>query len=821
MAIIKLTKGRRSLDLLSGRYLVANDFVPPSVEIVPQFANGTSANKFGGGEKVGERATNREWTFGVEIKTTQSVAEVARALSDLASFLSMAGDKTEPLYLEYRDNSNVAMEPLWGQYGANLRYEIVHATVPQINEAYPILFVGQTALPACPITLTIKPYATGLKQRLASALGGVLQDTWGTTDGQSRGLMVRRAVTNKMTNPVFGNSTWNTGWTADASLTASQNTNSMYLLPDTINSAKLVSRAANQRYYQSINVASTSTHVFVALIMLPDGGTPSSSDCVLFYNVALTTTFTSKGNGLWEMRAAAAGINAATNTGVEVKSGRAIYLIGYMCNLAGAHFFPLAWGDQLGVAWTGTAHNSTSTVTAGRVRVTVAPDSFEISRGAIRACVNWYISDSLATDNYFFSCGSTSLRAWFQGSDNTIQFTDGTNTASSAAITFSAGDKNVFEFAWGTSGLVVYRNGVSIATSGTYTPPALPSYVYIGSDDSAANHIAAFITGFAIYDYAPTATEVLADYTNILPILSDGQMLETVPYLWTKDGDDVVDNAQTSSKNFFCVCDGIPGSVDAMTEIDLIISSTTTGGLILSRWDIPFYYDPGTLMFKDVGGGVDAGANDGNSSSVGPVTTTDFGIATFTAFSYFLYRLLESKELYGEVRLSDAGSNLMLKLVLVLGNTAKTIENEYRNVTSNASMRLLLTNPISLPSLFSMGIPSGITFDSNFKFQAYAKRSSGSTNVTMDYVALFPRPFINLAAVGTTTEYFINGSIALSADGAKNIQEFAQVTGDIIELAPGKVNVLLSLTGNSSVNPDPSYTITYSFLKVTPRYSLL
>src|SRR3972149_5980686 len=46
-ATIKLVKGVKSLDLMAGRYLVAEDFVPPAPATRPTLARGSSANRFG------------------------------------------------------------------------------------------------------------------------------------------------------------------------------------------------------------------------------------------------------------------------------------------------------------------------------------------------------------------------------------------------------------------------------------------------------------------------------------------------------------------------------------------------------------------------------------------------------------------------------------------------------------------------------------------------------------------------------------------------------------------------------------------------------
>jgi hypothetical protein len=51
----------------TGRYGLALDFTPPIQTIDIYTAGGTSANPYGGAQKVGERAGNRPFTFGIRL----------------------------------------------------------------------------------------------------------------------------------------------------------------------------------------------------------------------------------------------------------------------------------------------------------------------------------------------------------------------------------------------------------------------------------------------------------------------------------------------------------------------------------------------------------------------------------------------------------------------------------------------------------------------------------------------------------------------------------------------------------------------------------
>src|SRR3990167_5237612 len=191
-ATARLVRGTRSLTISSGRYALGRDFAPPDVSLEPNIATGTSANRSGGGVKVGERALDRDWTFSIHIQFCQSEREVTQAARDLRDFLLSAGDESEPLYLEYRASPDTPL-PLWGQ--GVLRYEIIHGRF-SLSDMYATSSFRGRELPTCPVVLRVKPLAEGLPQRLASAKGGVVLDTYGTTDGAARGVMVCTAASN-------------------------------------------------------------------------------------------------------------------------------------------------------------------------------------------------------------------------------------------------------------------------------------------------------------------------------------------------------------------------------------------------------------------------------------------------------------------------------------------------------------------------------------------------------------------------------------------------------------------------------------------------
>lgn len=725
------TRGNYSLALTTGRYRLADTFTPPAFAAQPLFAPGTAANRRGA-SLVSTRPVNREFAFDLHIEGN-SHAEIARAAADVQAFLDAAGDDALPVYFEVRPVGEVP-PPLWGAFGANYRYEVVFGSVT-LPEAYGSAYLRDTALPGCRVALTLRPFALGSQQRLASAVGRLHEDTLGALDGASRGLHVGSSLTNKMTNPVFGSVTYSTGWTADASLTASENRDPRYLMNPFMSSAKLISRAANQEFYQSINVGNTNTHTFVAVVARPDLSTPSSSDVVLFYSSTLTTTFTELGNGLWLLTATAAGINASTNTGVQVLNGRAIYLMYYGCFETSAGWVYPLWGDLLGCAFSGTAHASTSTVTAGRVRLPIYDDTFNVAQWTIRMVVRWKVPNTHSANMQFFSLGSTNIRALFNAADDTFRLSDNTSTITTSAQTFAAEEEMVLHFvAIPGTGMIVYVNGVSVGTAATYTPPALGTYIYIGTDDTATTHLQAVIMDFAVFDVGLTAAQVLSDYNNIAQVMADGQRLGGVPWLWTKDGDDVVDNANDSGRNNFALVGGIPGSAPAEYLLHVNSSADDVAGdpYYLNAFAAPVNIKVDEVLFLDLSGTVSAGQAGGEVTTVS-VTTADSDTLGSRPASTPLWvsRLLANLEEFGRrtvlVRLADAGSGL--RIAGRHSYSGATLTTEWKSISTSATQQVYATPEMVMVS----GSPSKLASTTG---RVIFRRSAGTANVTADYFQL-------------------------------------------------------------------------------------
>lgn len=813
---LKLIKGGRTLDLMSGRY--KTDFTPPDVALTPLIASGTSANRYGGGTLIDAQAQDRSVSMTAHVRGATD-SEVARGVADLRAMLSLAGDTSEPLYLQYHPNSDVP-EPLWGQ--RSIYYEIVFANSAQIGPSYSVANIrSRQANVDC--ALTVKPYAVGKKQQLALASGGVGEDIYGSPLGQSRGLQVSTVSPtggNEITNPVFGHSTYTNDWTLDASLDSLQNTDPKFVLWGTVNSIRLTSRSTSQRVRMAINTGETNTHTWSCYAKLPDGSAVTSTHVVLFYSVALTTTYTSVGDGWYRLTSSGAGINAATNTGAEVKNGYTVYLTGFQMEES-AVATPLMYGDLLGCAWAGTAHDTASTRAVGMCKVPVNIDSFRPGDMSVRLVVKFFCTDTFSTNIVFFDArdagaGGSGPVIYFAAAGDDFRLDFGGVSIDSAAQTFAVGDIITLHIVGDeTGGIIIYKNGVSIASSGSFNPSVLASYFFIGSDYLSTSIGPVTIMDCSTWDVALTAAQVLADYTNIAQVVADDQRVGAIPYLWTKDGDGIVDNCDGSvsgtARDNYCVVNGIPGSSPALTVINATMS--TSGATIhLSNLDTDSFFTPDGTIFNDVNGTADVGTSSDDAYNAVSVSTSETTVSSID-ITERVYRMIAGRDVYALARIADASTTATARLSILNDG----IVSDWVDIP-NTTLAIALIGPIAFPSIDTLGINDGLNL-TGILYKVRCIRSSGTANVNIDYALFVPRPLYKIVPPTSSVVTFVYTSRNAQARmlvSASTAYELAQTTGDTIEFVPGKYNILFSIQSTAVTD-----TLTYNSVKVSPRYMLL
>lgn len=815
--VLKLTRDGHELNLAELPFRPDEGFVPPTTAVDAMLAAGPSMNQYGGSRKTFERAGDVLWNLPLRI-IGDGAPQINAEAGKLAAWLASAGDASNPLLVEHRSHAAIEREPLWGQYGANNRFEVIHADTPVPDNSYGVGTLRERHL-LFDCQMRLAPFYRRKRQRLASATGGIIEDRIATDDGRVRGLRVPAAATNKMTNPIFGHSTWNNGWTATASLTATEETRDAFVLFG-LSSARLTARSTSQRVYQDIDVANTNTHTLSCYVKLPDGTEPDETDLQLYYGSAQTTTFRYVGDGWYLAIASFAGVASSTQTGIEVKNGRTVTADGFMLSET-AYAVPLAYGEQLGCAWTGTAHASTATRTAARVRIAVG-DALSYAQGMVRLV--WVPDrdyDDYSADGVLFSDGTMILH-WDQA-NNRFEFTDGTNTAVSAALTFTAGDVFILHAVYSPAGgLELYAQGSRIAINTTYSPPAAGSYLYIGTSSSAGSHAGGTFRSFETYDYAPTPGEISADAVALHGLASTAQRVGAIPWLWTGDGDDVVDNADDGTYTNWIVVGGIDGDAPAITEMAMTVGAWGQfglgGRLRVSNFTTPVYVPVTDNFYGEADGTVDANSSNGEyrTDSVNDTAWRNtFRIINIGA-SY--YRYFRGKEIYFLFRALDTGSDLRMKAVLQMSGL-EDIETDARSITiGSGAFAHYISDPIVIPDAWFVATTRKLSLSGG----PYFIRTTGTDDLSVDFVQLMVRPLMYLYQ---NTSGYYSGVFYHSERGQYNYGSGSALgppvglRGDRVRVEPNLLNIMHF--ANDSGVAAIATTVTLSGVYATPRGRLL
>jgi hypothetical protein len=821
----KFVRGSNSINLSVSPFTTGAGFAPPAVNRENNITSGTSANVSGGGSLVSYVDHDRDFSFQVRIDAT-CYDDAHALMRKISSFVERKSSDT--LYLEYRTNSSIPV-PLWGQFGAPLRYEVVTAHVSEPDNLYSDsrgvkFFVT--------ITLEIKPLAVGNKQKLINAMGGIVEDNYGTVDGTSRGLGLFETTVNKINNPVFGNATFDNGWTTDATIITTKNTDPAFCLPGVAQSVKIVATGTGGIFYETRAGGSTAKHSFSAYIMTPSGIAPTTADLNFYYNADFAASFTNLGKGLYCAYADnVTGIAAAVATGIVCKATRAFYLLGFQMEQKTVHT-QLAYGDLLGCSWATTAHASATTRANPVLSGPRTDDYLSLAQGAIEFVYQPYNNNNIWGAEYFFSCWKTdysvnSLMGFFQTADNKFYLTDGTNTISSSATTWTAGDILRLVFSWGPSGLAVYRNGASIASGATYTPP-LPvnaATLCIGRANPTIGNIQGEILGFDVYDEEMSSATVTALDAAISSIINAGGRVSSIPWLWTKDGDGVVDNCDDATHDNWAVAGGITGSAQARTIFDLRLSGNLyqLGDLYISVFPSAMFINPGIFYLEDAGTDADAGSSAGYYKTLSLANGASETRQSGGSFTKNVVNTLIGKEFYSFFRLKDAAANT-LSIYNGFGVGISGLNYSIaRNVTASASVFTLFRSNANIVPPLSYSEPDFLSYLLYGLILCTVTRVSGGTvNLLYDFMTSLFRPLMRISTVAGTDGWIIEGQNVTNYDvsGPTILGLAKSVFGDVLELEPGKFNQITSLIGSDTIECLISTTITYNSIIIYPRYTL-
>jgi hypothetical protein len=842
----------------SGRFDVAR-FIPPTATEEAIQSESTSYNRYGGEELVSTRAKNISFTFPI-IVLGSSEQRIARSISDLESLLDMAGDEYDPLYLCFKRHSYLSGEPLWGQMGAFLRYEIVNGKV-HVDKYDKVRseFVNAT------VQLILRPFALGQVQRLANGYGGLRQNVEGFADGQSRGVVIPQATGNSIINAAFiGRYGFfqDDGWTLAAPATSkvSEVIDGRFRFWPS-ESKRIYGGTGGGKYYQSVTCGNVNKWTLSAYVKKEDGSAVTAADVILWYDdVALAGTYTHMGDGLYRVHAVVNGYVAAKLVSIIVPTGKTIYLHGVQFEER-PYPSPFCCGDLPGNYYSNV---NLSLATSARVNGSIIlpiedasnySRALSMSKGTIAFVWTPYNSDteftSFGADNDPVLLDTGPARTLMLSRDSSAHqwfILDGVNSAVSPVDAVVPGTPIVIHLVWAVgSPLKLYKNGVlAVQNPANWSPPVMPTNLFIGTANVKNLPSNGCFGDFSTYAWDMSQAEITAQYADISSRLSEGRLESPIPYILTRAGDGVIDShndgAGIGDHWAWALADGIAGNVPADTKFDF---SHNVGALqvLISNLANREFIPPAVLgdlfnaisnagFFQDVGqaasGTADANASGGYNKQFDITAEAYVAYGRLCALPNRL--LLGDRDYIAYVRLKASQAAAM----------AVTIRCKYAPDTSAydpatfqlgdpktwstfvgaATYTTIFSAPVHMPRFRRTDAKLvGIGFERIFWWLTLISAPASLQNV--DYIGLLPRP-IKMIALGTTADkrVVIHGAQVnpgASAEGSVN------GFGDDISLEPGKRNIIqvVHAAYTDSDADSLAYNLTFNYIEYTPKWSLM
>ena len=814
-SIAKFKHGGKTLDLTAAPYTLGLDFMPPALNMSINWAEGTSANR-GGAVRKGERYNNRSWSFSVRVMGASEM-ECQRHARRLEEWLALAGDEDNPLQFAYAPDDSIPYEPLYGQ--SWMYYTVKGGIVSPAR--YESNLIGVALLVV--LNLVVGPYAEGMVQHVFSALGGVYDDYIGVPGKRARGPSISEGTTNLFLNPILSHTTYDTGFTS-TDLTDLRNNNPEFIIMGDW-SAELTMTAATAQFTASIAVGDTDVYTLSFYAKKIDSSAVTATDCKVYYGADKTSTYESCGDGWYRVYATVDGIAAATASGVALQTiGGTLYVDGFQLEKK-AYPTTLAVGDLPGCIWTAntTPHATTSVRTAGVCLFgSLTTLVYKSSSFSMRIVSKWQHANTFTADRYIFDAGS--LESYFEADDDKIYITDGTNTVSTAALTFVAGDVVVYHYAFDAGRIELYINGVKSAADGTSFVPTESSNFFIGSNAAGASQINATIMDFTTWDRALTDAQILADYTNINSWMNDeteGNPLTPLPWEWYVSSGMTTYGYNDATHRSYFAYGSIPGVLPAETFINVHIEAND---LILSNLPVDYIYPCNPyIYFMDCAG---TGDTDALGAAVlrTSVDTTEVAISTSYDIPTRYSKPLSNQKMTFYAVLADAGSNLLCRGGIYEGATYLGYTN-YASLTVDSSYRNFMLPTMLYPTIRKDDITNNSSFTSgtNLLILRFKRSTGGASNVDLDYWMVFFGAVAYIPVTQANTEQVLvtKGQVELYTSGT-NYCGKGEYRGDIIEFEPGKINYLTAITGPLNGVNDFANDYTQVFTSyIIPRWGLL
>ena len=342
--------------------------------------------------------------------------------------------------------------------------------------------------------------------------------------------------------------------------------------------------------------------------------------------------------------------------------------------------------------------------------------------------------------------------------------------------------------------------------------------MYIGTTTGANNHAGGTFMDLAVFEVGLTAAQVLADYTTISEFAGDDQRIGAIPWLWTDDGDGVVESCIESGSSAISVAGGIPGSHRARTRY----FTTWTGGPVYSCV-VPAdeYVDLEDVLFHDASGTATGSTDCGGQVDRGNPVQTDQTIYGATNTERRAAKLLSGKTFYMLVRIGIGGTDDLIayQRLNITSDASDSEEKAYD--PASAADQLILTTPLVAPSMDDLLLDVGEGTYLNqlsYNFRGYYA-GSNTGNIDVDYFAILPEPLVKIEADPGTNYTILEGLNCKETNSTYlPIVDNFNVEGstDGLDLFPNLYNMMLTISSATIAN-----TLTFAKVMVTPRYALI
>jgi len=442
-------------------------------------------------------------------------------------------------------------------------------------------------------------------------------------------------------------------------------------------------------------------------------------------------------------------------------------------------------------------------------------DSLDNAEGTIRIVWKTDYANTISHSLFHFNMTGLTFRGLFDYADDKFKFQDSNgNNIESAAQTFAAGDIMIFHYVYGPGTMKIYKNSSEIATGSVYAPPAFGTNLYIGLKNDVTDHAGGTFMGFETFAQAMSATEVSNDYANILEHVEDDRRLSPIPWLWTKDGDDVVDNCDDSTRDNYCVIGGIPGSVQAETEMQMLKAGESLPGIYIARCRMPYnkFVYPTSQWYAEMQGTSDGACSGGQYEQTAVSTAT----VVETLDPDYPEEFRGDIHFFGRLG-SDATENVWITPVMYFGPGGDVIEGDQKYC--------VLINGFRWYYLGSMYFDYPKFVDDTTKQSRWGIEVTDGTfptNFRGDFLMALNGELIHVDGNVYASYYLtISKESVYRTDSAGSLLSLYPTKGRKIELLPEELNYIWIIMANDTGILTITDTMTFTSVEIRPRWTLL